>query len=144
MSEQQARVRVGISGWTYPPWRKLRLGPKLGPVLWQLPPTQRFDPGELEAFFELLPKTLRETERLAREHEPRLSGRASVGAEENDRPLWRTLEVRHPSFADARYVELLRSYGVASCVADSAGLYPVIENMTADFGARAALTLTSE
>ena len=29
----------------------LRLGPKLGPILWQLPPTFRFDPDKLEAFF---------------------------------------------------------------------------------------------
>jgi uncharacterized protein YecE (DUF72 family) len=43
------------------------------------------------------------------------------------------LEVRHPSFLDPRYVELLKEYSIASCVADSAGLYPVIDEVTSDF-----------
>ncbi|MEE7561494.1 DUF72 domain-containing protein, partial [Xanthomonas sp. Kuri4-2] len=33
----------------------LRLGPKLGPVLWQLPPTLRFDAAVLDAFLAALP-----------------------------------------------------------------------------------------
>jgi uncharacterized protein YecE (DUF72 family) len=111
----------------------LCLREKLGPILWQLPPTLRFDPGVLRAFFELLPRTTREIERLARRHDARLKGRSVVEAAGASRPVRHTLEVRHPSFMDARYVELLREYGVASCVADSAGLYPVIEDLTADF-----------
>ena len=31
----------------------LRLGPKLGPILWQLPPSFRFDRAKLDAFFAL-------------------------------------------------------------------------------------------
>jgi uncharacterized protein YecE (DUF72 family) len=111
----------------------LCLREKLGPVLWQLPPQTRFDPDVLRQFFELLPRTIRETERLARKHDERLRGRAAVHAEQDDRPLWHTLEVRHESFRDPRYVDLLREYGVASCVADSAGLYPLIDELTADF-----------
>jgi uncharacterized protein YecE (DUF72 family) len=41
--------------------------------------------------------------------------------------------VRHESFADERYVDLLREYGVASCLADSAGLYPMIDEPAPDF-----------
>ena len=100
----------------------LRESGKLGPVLWQLPPTLRFDPGVLRAFFELLPKSLGDAERLARKHDARLRDRAVVRAEEADRPLSHALEVRHESFADPRYLDLLREHGVASCVADSAGL----------------------
>ncbi len=111
----------------------LCLREKLGPILWQLPPSLRFDPGVLRGFFELLPRTIEETARLAREHDDRLRGRAVVEAEENDRPLRHALEVRHASFLDPRYIELLREYGIASCVADSAGLYPIIEDLTADF-----------
>src|ERR1700759_2199704 len=35
----------------------LRLGPKLGPILWQFPPNFAFDPGRLEDFLALLPAT---------------------------------------------------------------------------------------
>lgn len=43
----------------------LCLGKKLGPILWQLPPSLRFDADVLRRFFELLPRTAREMERLA-------------------------------------------------------------------------------
>ena len=33
----------------------LRLGPKLGPILWQFPPNFRFDAERIEAFLRLLP-----------------------------------------------------------------------------------------
>jgi uncharacterized protein YecE (DUF72 family) len=111
----------------------LCLGEQLGPVLWQLPPTMRFDRDVLEAFFELLPRSLREVEQLARQHDRRLDGRVALEARVSDRPVWHTLEVRHDSFAEQSYVDLLRSYRIASCVADSAGLYPMIEDVTADF-----------
>jgi uncharacterized protein YecE (DUF72 family) len=111
----------------------LCLGPKLGPILWQLPPHFRFDAEVLRAFFELLPRTTHAVARLARQHDHRLVGRSQVDALGEDRPIRHALEVRHPSFDDPRYIELLREHGIASCVADSAGLYPVIEQTTADF-----------
>jgi uncharacterized protein YecE (DUF72 family) len=111
----------------------LNLAEKLGPILWQLPPTLRFQPDVLRAFFELLPRTTREIEALARQHDVRLRGRSVVEAPADDLPVRHALEVRHPSFADPHYVDLLREHGVASCVADSAGLYPVIDERTADF-----------
>ena len=111
----------------------LGLGEKLGPILWQLPPSFRFDPDALRAFFDLLPRTTREVERLARQHDDRLLDRALVAASRGDAPVRHALEVRHRSFEDPRYPELLRQYGVASCVADSAGLYPFFEEPTADF-----------
>jgi uncharacterized protein YecE (DUF72 family) len=111
----------------------LCLGPKLGPILWQLPPTLRFDADVLRGFFDLLPRTTQELKRLARQHDARLAGRSVVDAPGDDFPVRHTLEVRHETFADPRYVEVLREYGVASCVADSAGLYPVISDLTADF-----------
>jgi uncharacterized protein YecE (DUF72 family) len=111
----------------------LCLGRKLGPILWQLPPTLRFDPEVLAAFFDLLPRTSRDIEKLARKHEPRLSGRTQLDAIAPDLPVRHAVEVRHESFLDPRYVELLRAHGVASCVADSAGLYPLIDEVTADF-----------
>ncbi len=111
----------------------LCLGHKLGPILWQFPPNLGFEPERLRGFFDLLPKSLREVERLAGKHDARLRERAVVCVDDPDRPIQHAVEVRHESFADPRYVELLRAYGIASCVADSAGLYPVIEDVTADF-----------
>jgi uncharacterized protein YecE (DUF72 family) len=111
----------------------LCLGRKLGPILWQLPPRFRFDPDILRAFFDLLPRTPRAISQLARQHDSRLLGRSQVEATSEDFRVRYALEVRHESFLDPRYVELLRDYGVASCIADSAGRYPVIDEATADF-----------
>lgn len=110
----------------------LCLEEKLGPILWQLPPSLRFDAGVIESFFELLPKTTHELALLSRRHDARLNGRSVVETERN-LSVRHTLEVRHPSFQDGRYEDLLRRYGIASCVADSAGLYPMIEVDSADF-----------
>jgi uncharacterized protein YecE (DUF72 family) len=111
----------------------LSLGHKLGPILWQLPPRQAFDEATLRAFFALLPRTAGELAERARRHDERLAGRSLVEAPDPDLKVRHALEVRHESFADARYIQLLREYGVASCVADSAGLYPIIDEHTADF-----------
>jgi uncharacterized protein YecE (DUF72 family) len=110
----------------------LCLKEKLGPILWQLPPTFKFDPERLGAFFRLLPKTTQQAASLAKRHDARLSGRSATIAL-HEAPLRHALEVRHPSFLDPAYVQLLREHGIASCVADTAGLYPVIEDLTTDF-----------
>jgi uncharacterized protein YecE (DUF72 family) len=112
----------------------LRLGSKLGPILWQLPPQLAFDAGRLRAFFELLPRTTRELQKLAARHDSWLSDRVELELHAPEQAVRYALEVRHDSFKDARYVDLLREHGIASCVADSAGLYPIIEDLTADFG----------
>ncbi len=111
----------------------LCLGKKLGPILWQLPPNFRFDADLLAAFFDLLPRTTGEAEQLARQHDARLGRETQVDALDANLTIRHTLEVRHASFADPRYVELLREHRIASCVADSAGLYPMIDDLTADF-----------
>ena len=111
----------------------LCLGRKLGPILWQLPPNFRFDVDILRAFFELLPRTPQAIEKLARHHDARLAGRSQVEATSRDFRARYAVEVRHESFLDGRYLDLLRDYGVASCIADSAGRYPVIDEATADF-----------
>jgi len=43
------------------------------------------------------------------------------------------VEVRHPSFRDERFIALLRKYNVALVVADTAGKWPYMEDVTADF-----------
>jgi uncharacterized protein YecE (DUF72 family) len=110
----------------------LRLREKLGPFLWQLPPQLAFDPGRLRAFFELLPKSANEAATLARNHDQRLNGRSETRALV-DLPLRHALEVRSTTFVQPAFIDLLREYGIAACVADSAGLFPCIQDVTADF-----------
>jgi uncharacterized protein YecE (DUF72 family) len=105
---------------------------KLGPFLWQLPPNLRFDAQRLERFFKLLPRDLEHAQVLARQHEPRMSGRVALDIDVN-RKLRHALEVRHDSFNDPAFVTLLRKYKVALVVADSAGKWPDYEDVTASF-----------
>jgi len=72
-----------------------RLGPKLGPILWQLTPQRRYERGALAPFLDLLP------------------------AELGGRPLRHVIEVRHESFADPAFADELRPRGVAAAMVDS-------------------------
>src|SRR5690606_31779005 len=85
----------------------LRLGDKLGPILWQLPPSLGFDPDRVRSFLERLPRTTTEAARLARRHDDRLAGRSWTLAVSHRRIRY-AFEVRHPSFVDAEFVRLLR------------------------------------
>lgn len=105
---------------------------KLGPFLWQLPPSSRFDAEALEAFFALLPRDGETAMRLARRRDARMRGRARL-AIDPAQPFRHALEVRHESFVDAAFVRLLRRHGVAVVVADTAGRWPYFEDVTADF-----------
>jgi len=110
----------------------LALGDKLGPVLWQLPPNLGFDAGRLAAFFDLLPRTTGAAAALAARHEERMEGRALTVAAV-DRPLRHALEVRHASFETPAFVELLRAHDVGLVCADSAGKWPMLDDVTSDF-----------
>ena len=110
----------------------LALGPKLGPVLWQLPPRMRFDAEKVAAFLDLLPHSTAAAARLAEKHDERLDGRA-VTATDTERPLRQAVEPRHESFRDPAFAALLREHGVALVVADSAGTWPAFDEATADF-----------
>jgi uncharacterized protein YecE (DUF72 family) len=110
----------------------LALGPKLGPLLWQLPARLRFDSARIDEFLALLPRSTGAAAQLAGEHDGRLDGRAETVVEA-DRPLRHALEVRHPSFRDPAFVALLRRHDVALVVADTAGTFPYLEDVTAGF-----------
>jgi uncharacterized protein YecE (DUF72 family) len=110
----------------------LALGHRLGPLLWQLPPTVAFDADRVGAFLELLPGTTGAAASLAAEHDSRLEGRAHTTTDA-DRPLRHALEVRHESFRDPAFLALARAHGVAVVVADTAGRWPFVDEATADF-----------
>lgn len=86
----------------------VELGDALGPVVWQMLPTRRFDAEDIDAFCALLPDSV------------------------DGLPLRHVLEVRHESFACAEFVELARRHRVAIVVADHAD-HPLIADITADF-----------
>jgi uncharacterized protein YecE (DUF72 family) len=110
----------------------LALGPKLGPILWQLPPSFRYDPDRLTAFLDLLPRTTAEAAELAERHDERLDGRAHTTTDA-DRPLRHAFEVRNPTFVCQEFTDLMRERGTAIVVASAAGEWPRIEEVTADF-----------
>jgi uncharacterized protein YecE (DUF72 family) len=71
------------------------LGPKLGPILFQLPPTQQLEPARLDDFLALLSKDRR----------------------------W-VIEFRHPSWHTPEVYHRLTSRGVALCIPVGGGLHP--------------------
>jgi uncharacterized protein YecE (DUF72 family) len=108
------------------------LGDKLGPILWQFPPQLAYQPERFAAFFAQLPQDTEAGIALARRHDARLDGRDWLRIETH-RPLRHAIEIRHPTFIDAEFVGLLREHGLALVVADTAGRWPLMEDLTADF-----------
>jgi len=110
----------------------LALREKLGPFLWQLPPSLGFDAERLEAFFELLPRDTDAAAALAIRHDERLIGRAYVEAGPH-RKLQHCLEVRHRTYLTPAFFELLRRHDIAFVFADTSGKWPYAEDLTSDF-----------
>jgi uncharacterized protein YecE (DUF72 family) len=110
----------------------LNLRDKLGPFLWQFPPMFAFKRDRLEAFFRLLPRTTEQALALARRRDARMIGRSRLAIDAN-RKLRHAVEIRHPSFMTADFVRLLRKHGVGLVVADTAGKWPKMFHVTADF-----------
>jgi uncharacterized protein YecE (DUF72 family) len=110
----------------------LGLREKLGPILWQLPPSLGFDATRLDDFFELLPRNTRDAARLAKKHDDKLKAPAFTKIDIS-RPLRYALEIRHRTFMTPKFFELLRKQNVAFVFADTAGKFPYAEDLTADF-----------
>ena len=86
----------------------LELRQKLGPILWQFPPSTRFDESGFAAFLALLPQS---SDGTAIRH---------------------AVEIGHKSFVDAGFVALLRKSQVALAIVDSER-HPPLADVTADF-----------
>ncbi len=111
----------------------LALGAKTGPFLWQLPPTLGFDADRLRAFFALLPRTTKEAADLAAQHDEKLADDRALTTTDVDLPLRHALEVRHDTFKAPELLELLREQDIALVVADTAGKWPLMYDVTSDF-----------
>ena len=107
----------------------LALGSRLGPFVWQLPGNLKYDPVRIEAFLKLLPKTPDDLLRLARQHDEKTASPFLdlTGIEH----VRHAVEVRHLSFADKAFIDMMRSNNVALIVADTAE-WPTYDP-TADF-----------
>lgn len=85
-----------------------QLGPKLGPINWQLADGKTFDREDFARFLDLIPDT------------------------QDGVPLRHALEVRHESFADPAFLDLARARNMAVVFADD-DEFPRIDDQTADF-----------
>ena len=86
----------------------LELEDRLGPILWQLAPTKKFDADDVAAFLDLLP------------------------AKAGGRSLRHVIEARHDSFVAPKFVALLRERGIGLVYAEHF-TYPEMADVTADF-----------
>lgn len=105
---------------------------KLGPILWQFPPNFRFDRQKLTRFCELLPRDTAAALKLARRRDSRMTGRSRL-AIDAQRPLRHAMEIRHESFCDASFIELLREHNIGLVIAETAQRFPMLHDITADF-----------
>jgi uncharacterized protein YecE (DUF72 family) len=109
----------------------LELGAKLGPILWQFPPNLRFDPQRWRAFLAELPRDTASARAIARRHDARV--RATSIPRGPNLALRHAIEIRSETFRDERFIALLRRHRVALVVADTAGKWPLLEDVTGDF-----------
>ena len=110
----------------------LALGPKLGPLLWQLPADLPYDEERVGRFLASLPRSTGAAQELAGRHTEKL-GPERVHLEiDADRPLRHVLEPRHPSFGEPAALDLLRAHDVGLVVSDSPGTWPCFEVVTSD------------
>ncbi len=109
----------------------LRLGTKLGPILWQFPPSFKFDLALIDHFLSLLPHDTQAASALAAEHDSWMKGRAFLDPDEK-RPMHHAMEIRHKSFVTEEFITLLRRHKVALVCADTVK-WPRLMDVTADF-----------
>ena len=109
----------------------LALGPKLGPILWQVAPRFRYEEERLSDFFNLLPRSTDEAAALAAEHHPRLKGRVVTEAL-TSQPLRHCLEIRNDTCVCPEFIALLRKHNIGLVVADTVE-WPLLFDITSDF-----------
>lgn len=110
----------------------LALRQRLGPFLWQFPPSMRFDRELFADFLARLPRDGAAAQTLARHSAARLHREGYLDGDPAQR-LRHAVEIRHESFVDPTFIELLREYRVALVVADTAGKWPLLGDVCADF-----------
>lgn len=105
---------------------------KLGPMVWQFPPNFKYDHARMRDFLALLPRDTASAALLARKRDAFMRGRTRLAIDAN-RPLRYAIEVRHDSFVNPAFIQLLREYNVALVISESARQWPMMQDVTADF-----------
>jgi uncharacterized protein YecE (DUF72 family) len=111
----------------------LALGPKLGPLLWQLPERLTYDPEVVDRFLALLPRSTGAAADLASRHDDRVKPDRVHTTTDADRPLRHAVEFRSPSFDVPAFYEQLAATGTACVLADTAGRWPAVDRDTEGF-----------
>ena len=111
----------------------LDLREKLGPFLWQFPPKFGFDARAARSVLRACcrARPSRRSRWRAR-RDARMKGRSRL-AIDADRPLRHAVEIRHASFMTGEFVALLRKHDIGLVVADTAGKWPQMFDVTSDF-----------
>ena len=109
----------------------LELKDKLGPILWQFPPTFKFDSGLFKNFLGMLPKDFSSAKTCAKESERYVE--TDAREDQKNKKLRHAVEIRNESFVNDEFIHLLQDAGVALVVADTAGRWPQLEEITSDF-----------
>lgn len=105
---------------------------KLGPILWQFPPNMKFDAERIDAFMRKLPQDTAAAVSLARRREARMTGRAALKIDAVRR-VRHAIEIRHESFVDPDFIEMLRAHNIALVIADTGERWPQLHDVTSDF-----------
>lgn len=111
----------------------LALEHKLGPILWQFPAMMPFTRERFVRFFDLLPRSAQAAAALATGHDARLNGRTYIPAAPAPARLRHAVEVRSLTCCSSDFVQLLRERDIGLVVADTAGRWPYLEDVTSDF-----------
>jgi uncharacterized protein YecE (DUF72 family) len=106
----------------------LLLRDTLGPVLWQLPASFRFDEERVDRFLDLLPTDTDTAASLARTAD--LPPAKRHDDTDRNRRIRHVIEVRHESFFVPEFVRLLRRHNVALAISDAPD-WPLREELTA-------------
>ena len=105
---------------------------KLGPILWQFPPSFKYERERMADFLGLLPHDTQVALKLARKRDAWMKGRTRLAIDRR-RELRHAIEIRHGSFIDPSFIELLRQHNVALVIAETARKWPMPLDITADF-----------
>ena len=83
-------------------------------------------------FLALLPSDTASASLIARKRDAFMKGRTRLAIDAN-RALRYAIEVRHESFQNESFIELLREHNVALTISESARNWPMMQDVTADF-----------
>jgi uncharacterized protein YecE (DUF72 family) len=103
---------------------------KLGAILWQFPPSFKFNEEQFHSFLKLLPATPADAEKHTRKYHPDF---ALPEKTKRTTRLRHAVEIRNETFVSDVFIELLKKYHIAFVIADTAGRWPYAEDITTDF-----------